>query len=401
MISYKEYLNQINEAKVLTHLEHVEDSILTIGVQGAKAALDMMKSTMQQLSGIAGDNVALQLKIDGSPSIIAGVDPGNNRFFVGTKSLFNKTPKVNYSNEDIDKNHPSPGLNKKLKEALEYLPKAFPSKGIFQCDFIFSKEDIKKETVNGEKMITFTPNTITYALPTNTKIAENIQKKKIGIALHTEYKGNSILDMKAEALLSISNFKETKDVFVMGNTLEENHVLYTEKESEEILSKINELEKELKKFNQKDVAKLTDFKIEVQAFLNGLVKTGNTVSDNSIKEFMDYLTNKEVKNDLKYKSNKGKEKNKQRFEILRNDIRKMSGTLYYMLLWNKNVSFVKNRIIKKIGELSSMNTFIRRGNSFESTAPEGIVAIDRLSGSMVKLVDRLEFSKNNFLISNF
>jgi len=401
MISYKEYLHSLNEAKVLKHLEHVEDSILTIGVDGAKTALSMMRSTIKELGGVANDDVSIQLKADGAPAIIAGIDPGNKRFFVATKSLFNKTPKINYNNEDIDKNHTNPGLNKKMKEALEYLPKAYPSKGIFQCDFMFSKDDIKTETVNNEKMITFTPNTITYAVPDNTPLAKKIKSKQIGVALHTEYTGSSIHDMTAGPLFSIEEFKQTKDTYIMSNTIEEHHALYTKKETDKIISKIDLLEQELSKFNKRDVLQLVDFKIEVQAFLNGMVKTGETVSNNSIKEFMDYLTNKEIKNDIKYKSAKGKQKNKERFAILKNNIRKMGGTLYYMLLWNKEVSFVKNSIIKKISELSNLQTFIRKGNTFISTAPEGIVAIDRVSKNMVKLVDRLEFSRNNFLISNF
>jgi hypothetical protein len=398
MISYKEFLN---EALKLKHLTHIEDTIITLGVKGAKEALDMMEKTVIQLSGKSSDDTFTQIKADGAPAIIAGIDPGNKRFFVATKSLFNKTPKINYSNEDIDKNHPGKGLNKKLKEALLYLPKAYPKKGIFQCDFLFSKSDITKETIDDKKYITFTPNTITYAIPEKTPLANKILKKQIGVALHTEYKGDSILEMSAEALPSIKDFKETPDVFLMGTTIEERHVLFTEEESKELIKNIDELRQEIKKFKASDVEKLTEFSIEISAFLNSLVKDGKQVSNNSIAEFMTYLSNKERYTSSKYKTQKSITKNKEKFEKLKKEIRKMGGTLYYILLWNKNVSYIKDKMIKKVDELSSMNTFVRKNNTFIPTAPEGLVIVDRLKGNMVKLVDRMEFSRNNFLISNF
>jgi len=402
MITYKSYLHSIDEALKLKHLTHVEDSILTIGVQGAKDSIELMQNTVLQLSGNSNDDSFVQLKADGSPAIIAGIDPGNGRFFVGTKSIFNKTPKINYSNEDIDKNHGhSKGLSKKLKEALLYLPKAYPSKGIFQCDFMFSKADLKKETIDKQKYLTFTPNTITYAVPIGSDISNKLLKKQIGIALHTEYKGQSILEMSAEALPSIERFKQTKDVFVMGTTLEEQHVLFTPSEAEELNNSLDELKAELKKFKASDVDKLQEFSIEIQAFLNSVVKDGSKVKDNSIAEFMNYLSNKERYQASKYKTEKGRLKNKEKFDNLKKEIRKMGGTLYYMLLWNKNVSFIKEKMIKKVSELSSLHTFIKKNNTFKVTAPEGLVAVDRLKGNMIKLVDRLEFSRNNFLISNF
>lgn len=402
MITYKNYIQDINEALKLKHLTHIEDTIITLGVQGAKESIELMQNTILQLSGHSNDDSFTQLKQDGAPAIIAGIDPGNKRFFVSTKSLFNKTPKINYTNEDIDKNHGrSAGLAKKLKEALQYLPKAYPSKGIFQCDFMFSKSEVKKETIDGQKYIIFTPNTITYAIPVGTPLANKILKKQIGVALHTEYKGNSILEMSAEALSSIDRFKETKDVYVMGTTLEEQHILFTPSEADELNKSLDILKSDLKKFKKSDVQKLQEFNIEIQAFLNSVVKDGRTVSDNSIAEFINYLSTKERHFASKLKSEKGRLKNQEKFETLKKEVRKMGGTLYYMILWNKNVSFIKEKMIKKVSELSSMHTFIKKDNNFVVTAPEGLVAVDRIKGNMIKLVDRLEFSRNNFLISNF
>ncbi len=65
--------------------------------------------------------------------VAVGTNPENGRFFVATKSAFNKNPKINYTHEDIEKNHGhAPGLVEKLKAALTHLPKSTPKKGVFQ-----------------------------------------------------------------------------------------------------------------------------------------------------------------------------------------------------------------------------------------------------------------------------
>ena len=99
---------------------------------------------------------------NGTVLIICGVNPENGKFFVGTKSVFNVNAKINYTTGDIRRNH-SGELANKLSIALRELAKLNIS-GILQGDFLFSKSDLKNESIDGENMITFTPNTITYAV---------------------------------------------------------------------------------------------------------------------------------------------------------------------------------------------------------------------------------------------
>ena len=139
----------------LTHIEHPEDTILT----GDLSALDCM-----------GSSGNLSAKIDGSPAVVWGNDPKDGRFFVGTKSVFNKRkPKLMKSYDDIDANY-NGELNEILTACFRWLPSR--DKSIYQGDFI---------GFGGSN--TWTPNTLTYTLPT-------VADEQIVIAPHTEYYEN-------------------------------------------------------------------------------------------------------------------------------------------------------------------------------------------------------------------
>jgi len=139
----------------LTHIEHPEDTILT----GDLSALDCM-----------GSSGNLSAKIDGSPAVVWGNDPKDGRFFVGTKSVFNKRkPKLMKSYDDIDANYKGE-LNEILTACFRWLPSR--DKSIYQGDFI---------GFGGSN--TWTPNTLTYTLPT-------VADEQIIIAPHTEYYEN-------------------------------------------------------------------------------------------------------------------------------------------------------------------------------------------------------------------
>ena len=118
MKTFKSFLAE----EKLTHLEHVEDAIFDFGISGAKEALKILDNVAHSLEGHSKRSVNIQAKVDGAPAIIAGINPENGKFFVGSKSLFNKTPKINYTNADVDRNHKG-GLADKLKVAPD-IPKS-------------------------------------------------------------------------------------------------------------------------------------------------------------------------------------------------------------------------------------------------------------------------------------
>ena len=151
------------------HIEHPEDTILT--------------GDLSVLDAFTADN-HYSVKIDGSPAIVWGTDPENGKFFVGTKSVFNKrTPKVNYSIQDIERNHPDFELNSILIRCFNCLPRIGFEGRVFQGDFI---------GYGGYR--DYKPNAISYSFDT-------VQNVGVVVAPHTEYKGTTLKDMNAEPLI--------------------------------------------------------------------------------------------------------------------------------------------------------------------------------------------------------
>ena len=151
------------------HLEHPEDSILNQGKEGALSILNFLKDKSSELS----------VKYDGAPAVVWGINPENNKFFVGTKSVFNKVKvKINYTHYDIEVHHGhTPNVASILHLCLEKLPRV---KGVYQGDFIgFGGGSV------------YTPNTITYSFPDNVE-------EDIVFASHTSYHGDTMKDMIAE-----------------------------------------------------------------------------------------------------------------------------------------------------------------------------------------------------------
>ena len=396
----KTFKTFISEAK-LTHLEHVEDAIFDFGVEGANEALTILSDVAKSLEGHSKKSVNIQAKVDGAPAVIAGINPENGKFFVATKALFNKTPKINYTNADIDANH-SGGLADKLKDALNHFPKII-KKGIYQGDFMFSPSDLSKENIDGEAYTTFTPNTITYAVPEGSSLSKEMKKSKVGVIWHTTYTGETIADLKAQFNIKLSVFKKNKDVWFTDTNFRDvsGSATLTKSEVKMIESRIKHAYSELKKLNSKDMKTLfgkTEISKMVKVYINSQVRTGERFStkQKAVGTFIDFVRADYTKKIDKLKSEKGKEKKQKALDGVINDLRKVAGTFSHALQWHDDVIDIKMIIIKKLETVNQIPAFIKTSTGYEVTGPEGFVAIDTLSNSAVKLVNRLEFSKNNF-----
>ena len=175
------------------HLEHVEDLVYNEGYIGAQRALNYMEGLRKMFAQGEGSPVQVTVKWDGAPAIICGTDPADGKFFVGTKSVFSKTePKLCKSTADIKKFYgAAEGLAAKLEVALKYLAKLNIG-GVLQGDLMFTPGDLETLNIEGRDYVTFTPNTITYAVPTDSDLAKRITKAKLGIIFHTKYEGDSV-----------------------------------------------------------------------------------------------------------------------------------------------------------------------------------------------------------------
>ena len=386
-----------------THLEHVEDDIINRGSKGGENAINFLKSIRNMLAGSSGKKVNMSVKWDGAPAIICGINPENGQFFVGTKSVFNVTPKINYTSSDIRRNH-SGELANKLNIALRELKKLNIS-GILQGDFLFSKSDLKTAKIDGEDMITFTPNTITYAVPVDSDIGKKINRARMGIVFHTSYSGKTMKSLTA-GFGTVSGKSGISSVFLADAAYKDvsGSAKLTSSELSQFDARIRMAEGSLIKAGPMldEMAKSSSDALSVgfrlKAFFNHFIRNtqGNMAKVKTLvdmfREYYQSILQAEI--DAK-KTDSAKQKYR---DILNTNLRfidRNKQALYFAIASHVTLQNAKNYLVGKLSEIQSIGHFLRTPNGYKVTAPEGFVAVDRTAGA-VKLVDRLEFSRANF-----
>lgn len=401
MFSFKGFITSDKN----THLEHLEDDIINRGSNGGRNAVNFLKSIRNMLAGSSGGRINMSVKWDGAPAIIAGINPENGKFFVGTKSVFNVTPKINYTPADIRRNHSGPVADK-LNVCLREL-KRLGISGIYQGDLLFTKGDLKTATIDGEKMITFTPNTITYAVPVDSSIGKRILRARLGIVFHTYYTGKDMKSLSA-GFGTVSGRSGSSAVFLAsaGYTDTSGSSTFTSGElarfdalirmAEGSLTKAAPLLDEMKSNDSLSVG------FRLKAFFNYYIKNSKGDSMAKVKtlqdmfrEYYEQILRAEI--DAR-KTDSGKQKYKDLLKTNLQFIDRNRNALYFAIASHVSLGNAKNFLINKLAQIQSIGHFIRTSSGYRVTNPEGFVAVDRKAGA-VKLVDRLEFSRANFTIA--
>ena len=401
MYSFKQYLNEAKN----THLEHLEDEIINNGYQGGVNAVEFLKSIRNMLVGSSRRKLNVSVKWDGAPAVFCGVNPENGKFFVGSKSIFNVTPKINYTQADIRKNHDG-GLATKLSVCLKELPK-LGIRGVVQGDLLFTPGDIKSVSIRGEDAIAFTPNTITYAVPENTDLAKKIKRAKLGIIFHTTYNGRKMANLKASFGVNVNRFAKTPAVFFDDASYKDASgvATFTTTESDQYDGMLRIAMGSLGKGKRildllKRQTNLLSVGARLKIYFNTMIRRGQTIANvkNIQKDFRKYYA--QVLDDEM--SNKKTASAKQKYAEIRNAglrfIDSNDNEIYFAIASYVTLQRVKNFLVSKMNQIKSIGTFLQKGNGFEVTNPEGYVAVDRM-GNAVKLVDRLEFSTANFTLA--
>ena len=404
MLNYKKFLSEEMlleaEGKNL-HLEHLEDEIFNGGVNGTRGAINFLQSLRDMLAGHSKKSVTITVKWDGAPAIFAGINPENGKFFVGTKSVFNKTPKINYTERDIDENHPGGGLNEKLKYALRYL-RGLNFKGVIQGDMMFTNNDLKTENIDGEEYITFQPNTIVYAVPKNSQLGKEITSAKMGVVWHTTYTGTSMSEMKASFGADAKSLGRSRAVWSQDATFVDasGAATMTGAETNIITKNLQLIGATFQKIpgsllNQ--IANNGQLQLLIKTYNNTHIREGRKVTNpnHHYVGLIKWLEERYQKEMDKVKSASAKERKEKELKELVHFFTK--NRVHFMNIFAMMNMFidVKNFIIRKLQQVKQIGTFLRTDNGFKVTAPEGFVAIDHI-GNAVKLVDRLEFSLANF-----
>jgi len=384
-----------------THLEHLEDDILNQGTEGGFNAINFLRELGDMLTR-PQSNVKVTTKWDGAPAIICGKDPVSQRFFVGTKSVFAKTaPKVIYSEADADAMYEGQ-LAQKLKDAYKYLSQ-LPIQGVLQGDLLYT-DDKDTRLVNGEQSIVFQPNTIVYAVPTNSQLGARVARSKLGIVFHTTYTGPTLADMNAQFGANVSKLQGNPDVMVFSSDFTDatGAAKMTQSEKRQFDMLVNRAEGSLKQasvfLNILGSYGQSKFMMNVlfKQFFNSYIRQGRPIrnAQDVVQDFKAYyagLLNKEV-------ASKKTKSAQDKYLQMRTDglkfLQQNEKSVYFTVASYMNLIEAKNFIIRRLERVQTLGTFLRTENGYKVTAPEGFVAIR--SGNALKLVDRLEFSRANF-----
>lgn len=382
-------------AKANTHLTHLEELVLTQGSAGYGMARAFLLELLKVLKGNTKSKIQTSVKWDGAPAIFAGTNPENGRFFVGTKSIFNKVPKINYTEEDIVKNHGhAPGLVDKLTKALRYLP-SLKIQNILQGDFMFDDGMVSTIEVDGEPHYRFKPNTITYTVPVNSDLGREIGESKFGIIFHTTYND---LDGNASFGADISGLRKTPGVWFDDAYFDDNTgvVTLTEDEEAEIVRLVTEADEVNERINYEDLPAAL-----LNIYINSEIKAGNFLEDpeSSYEGFLNWYSQRSQKKINNLKSVKGKQKATQNTRQTLQSFRERREDIENIFRISRLLFEAKNIFIQKYNNAVYRTRHFIENESGDLVAsnPEGYVAVDH-KGNGIKFVDRLEFSKANFAI---
>jgi hypothetical protein len=380
-----------------THMTHIEDKVLYGGVDGTRQAINALRELRDMLAGKHKGKVSM--KWDGAPAVFAGTDPSDGKFFVAKKGIFNKNPKVYKTKADVDADT-SGDLNTKLNAALEELP-ALGIKGVIQGDFLFGPGDLAKKKIEGVSYVTFHPNTIVYAVPADQ--ATDLLKARIGIVWHTSYSGDSFENMKASYGVNVAGLRKSVKVWSQDAMLSDaTNATLSAADTKRVNGYLQTAGKLFQKISGSTLRQLEanqELAQLIEQFNNTFVRKGEVIRDTRrhTTALQRWITDKYRKEAAKRKTEVGKAAQQKKLnELLSFFDKKNTAGLVSMFELQKNIVEAKLILIGQLNDISGIGTFVKTNKGYKVTGQEGYVAIDELGGDAVKLVNRLEFSYNNF-----
>jgi len=271
---------------------------------------------------------------------------------------------------------------------------------------LFTKGDVKTTTIDEQDFYVFTPNTITYAVATDSQIGKRIASARLGIVFHTVYSGSKMSNLKA-SFGSIKGFPKISSIFVTDATYTDasgsatfNNTEMTQFDNIIAMAEgsLSKAEKFLNQFNSSEPLSVG---YKLKSFFNNFIK--NTQGDIAkVKELIDMFRSYYANMLQQEVDAVSKDETKKKYRTIRDNgldfIDRNEQSLYFTIASWVSLQRAKNFLIRKLNQIQSIGHFIRTPNGYKVTNPEGYVAVDRVKGA-VKLVDRLEFSRANFTIA--
>jgi hypothetical protein len=393
MLTFQTFLKEEAEGSELKHIHHAEDRPLMHGHAGFEHAHEaLMKAHAHMKAGASHSD--LTMKYDGSPSLVFGHHPKNGKFFVATKSAFNKDPKINHTEADIDRNHGhAPGLAKTLKHALKHLPKVTPKHGVYQGDLMHHAEtkSLYEEVILEAKgtKVSFTPNTITYT-PKSKEDTEKVKKSKVGIVVHQKYSD----DMKsASPHVDHHNFKEHPDVHIHGaehDTSKVKHSAENEKKFQSHMAAAKEIhDTHGHKMYDAVHPKHGGETGHLSTYINKTVRHDEVPS---VKGFKEHLHDIHEKQAAKVKTEKSKAEKTGEGKSQIAHVEKHKSHYGHLFAMHHHLHQAKNALVNSLETHEGRYHHHIEG---KKSKPEGFVV--HHNNEPTKLVNRAEFAKQNLL----
>ena len=394
----------ITEAEQNVHMEHVEDLVFNEGVDGTRKAINFLRDLRDMLAGHGSTKLTATVKWDGAPAIFAGIDPRDGKFFVAKKGVFNKEPKVYKTAAEVDLDTQG-DLATKLKIALTEFKKLGIKSGVYQGDLMFTHADLKTETIEGEKYTTFHPNTIVYAVPYDSVLGKQVRSAKVGVVWHTTYTGDSFETMQATFGQAIASKLTHNPSVWMDDANYKDYsgtATFTAAETAAVtsmLSRAGTLFQGIKPDTINAIHKDADLLMLIKTYNNSKVRAGERIQNPTlhVQGLFHWIYDRFQKEIDTKKTEKGKSvQEEKRKKILAYFANHDQAEIAKVFELSNLIADIKSPIIAKMNQAGHISTFIKTANGFKTTGVEGFVAIDHLKGGAVKIVDRMEFSKNNF-----
>ena len=277
---------------------------------------------------------------------------------------------------------------------------------VVQGDLLFTDEDITRKNIDGKPHLTFTPNTITYAVPEQSDLGKQIDRAKVGIIFHTTYVGETLADMNAQAGAELDSLAQSPDVFFDNASYKDvsGSAKFTDEETKIFLGELDKLEAMLSKV-PRNLANLfganQDFVPYFQMYVNAMVKQGQLPSNSAkfLQGFQKFYTDRMQQQISGLKAQKALSLRQDKMKQMPVFLNKLKNPLQNMLSFYKQVQKMKLYVLKKMNQAMQIGSFQQTDSGLQVTDPEGFVAVDK-SGNAVKLVDRLGFSRRNLTAIN-
>ena len=403
MIEFKNHLLTEASGKNL-HLEHLEDEVLNGGVVGTRGAINFLRSLRDMLAGSSNSSTIITTKWDGAPAVSAGIDPKSGEFFVSYKSM----KKLAFNQQDVKDNYEG-ALFPIYSALMEHLPKLKIKSNIYQGDVLWTNPNqLKVKNIDGQRYLTFTPNTITYAVPAGSELAARMSRAKVGIVFHTTYTtggASSVDDLRATFGADTSDFTKSPDVFAINAEFTDlsGTATFTDRETTTITSMLSEAGRTFNQINGRFLDLISEdkkIKVSIKTYINSKIREGEFIDnvERSSKEVVEFVKDRLEQEIMKLKSEKGRAKKR---VVAETYLKMLGGNSAQLKSIFKIMSIINNAkvyIVNKLENVKGMtSTFVRTDNGYRVTKPEGFVAIDRFNQEKgLKLVNRLEFSRANF-----